>query len=454
MLRRRRSELATFGSEVVITEVMALHGRFRKLADHMQAHTHSATTSGRSEPPEIYVVQDVRSMDMHSTEYAWTKQLHGHIWECGGDIEAAEAELAKSGSLFSGQVHQALQAMTEKYGQENFTVARVSAGWGCEPRLEPWLIISDPDDAARISRMHTKKSVINQPSFLDEGILGLNDNDEWSAQRNHLILGLLPVASLQHHFNTIVGEAEQFVHTLTGKTVNGTAVEINELLSDKTLSVLGATLFDDIELFQRHSEAIRWAYTWALAGFLPIANTTQVVNSSRGVVGGMQEREFAKELGVLNGQAAVGSQAERTQVRAFIDNFAAQCMTRAQAKSKGSEAGANTPKLGPGALIQLASELESMDRDHHEYPSQSGVPTPSGKSNLQQSQLDTISSLVFAGHDTTANTLSWCIIIRVGAAARAPEEATCRDGQLHHISWPAAALCRLGVDAVSHTNDP
>ena len=134
---------------VVITEVMALHGRFRKLADHMQAHTHSATTSGRSEPPEIYVVQDVRSMDMHSTEYAWTKQLHGHIWECGGDIEAAEAELAKSGSLFSGQVHQALQAMTEKYGQENFTVARVSAGWGCEPRLEPWLIISDPDDAAR-----------------------------------------------------------------------------------------------------------------------------------------------------------------------------------------------------------------------------------------------------------------------------------------------------------------
>lgn len=58
-----------------------------------------------------------------------------------------------------------------------------------------------------------------------------------------------------------------------------------------------------------------------------------------------------------------------------------------------------------------------MDRDHHEYPSQSGVPTPSGKSNLQQSQLDTISSLVFAGHDTTANTLSWCLY----ELARQPE---------------------------------
>ena len=52
------------------------------------------------------------------------------------------------------------------------------------------------------------------------------------------------------------------------------------------------------------------------------------------------------------------------------------------------------------------------ERGHGAFPSKSDygdfdVPTPSGKSNLEQSQLDTISTLAFAGHDTTANTMTW-----------------------------------------------
>merc|ERR1719231_887284 len=47
----------------------------------------------------------------------------------------------------------------------------------------------------------------------------------------------------------------------------------------------------------------------------------------------------------------------------------------------------------------------------HSYPDLTKslpTPTPTGMSNIEQSQLDTISSLIFAGHDTTANTLTWC----------------------------------------------
>eukprot|EP01052_Picozoa_sp_SAG31_P014481 SAG31_NODE_902_length_11133_cov_4.169386_5_plen_102_part_00 len=99
------------------------------------------------------------------------------------------------------------QAMAELYGYENFTVPRIR--WvdaaptqplptralecaSCVPngtahrcshlsdrhqqRLEPWLVVCNPGDAARIARMHTKKARMYSPSFLGGGIFGIDPN--------------------------------------------------------------------------------------------------------------------------------------------------------------------------------------------------------------------------------------------------------------------------------------
>ena len=41
-------------------------------------------------------------------------------------------------------------------------IARTSAGNGVGPQLEPWLVVSDPEDAVEISKRHLKKARIYQ----------------------------------------------------------------------------------------------------------------------------------------------------------------------------------------------------------------------------------------------------------------------------------------------------
>eukprot|EP01052_Picozoa_sp_SAG31_P014480 SAG31_NODE_902_length_11133_cov_4.169386_4_plen_341_part_00 len=121
-------------------------------------------------------------------------------------------------------------------------------------------------------------------------------------------------------------------------------------------------------------------------------------------------------LGVLDGTALADSPEERQQVREYIDRFSAASLAACKVKvaaerSYGPEKigaddnlwvdmprpGSASALAGPGALIKIAAGLESMERQHD-----------SESADHAQSTLDTISSLVFAGHDTTANTLSWC----------------------------------------------
>ncbi len=100
--------------------------------------------------------------DMGDPRHEWTKQLRGTIWERhGGDLAAAEAELAESGAVFAGSVHERLRDMAAEYGG-NFCIARTSAGNGVGPQLEPWLVVSDPEDAVEISKRHLKKARIYQ----------------------------------------------------------------------------------------------------------------------------------------------------------------------------------------------------------------------------------------------------------------------------------------------------
>lgn len=148
--------------------------RLRKLAAHVCAADSSGGANAAVRPTavaaggDVLVNTDTRlTADMNDPQYEWTKQMRGRIWEHhDGDLVAAEAELAESGQVFKGQLHEELQRMAEEYGHENFSIPRTNNGWGAGPVLEPWLVINDPADAQQISRLHTKKAGMYQPTFL------------------------------------------------------------------------------------------------------------------------------------------------------------------------------------------------------------------------------------------------------------------------------------------------
>ena len=76
------------------------------------------------------------------------------------------------------------------------------------------------------------------------------------------------------------------------------------------------------------------------------------------------------EIGVLDGTASPGSAAEKAQVRSFVNEFSAGCLTRARAKMAVAGRGPPVDMLemesklnelaGPGALINVAAGLDKM----------------------------------------------------------------------------------------------
>lgn len=219
------------------------------------------------------------------------------------------------------------------------------------------------------------------------------------------------------------GSGAEFITKLHGMAAGGEhPLELNELFSDRTLRTLGMTLMDSEEIFTEYSEGIRWAMTWNLSGFMSVDDPWEGKGGAYvdGVAGGVQERAYAQSIGVIDGSAVPDSAEEAAQVRGFLDGIAGKCLARAkEANVRPTEDPVTgKPVLGAGHLMAMAAEIDTMPRKH-EYPDPEALPTPtlSGKTNIEQSQLDTINSLIFAGHDTTANTLTWTLY----ELARQPE---------------------------------
>jgi len=62
-------------------------------------------------------------------------------------------------------------------------------------KLVSRVVVSDPEDAARLSHIHVKKEPNFKPALLN-GIIATDDNDHWREQRKHLSEAFLPLSSL------------------------------------------------------------------------------------------------------------------------------------------------------------------------------------------------------------------------------------------------------------------
>ena len=231
---------------------------------------------------------------------------------------------------------------------------------------------------------------------------------------------------------------------------------MNELFADRTLITLGRTLMDSEAIFRDNSAGIRWSMTWNLSGF---ADNDQIGEGGAfvdGVRGGAEEREYARQVGVLDGTAAPGSEEEGLQVRRYLNGIATKCLKRARDVDKlrrlntrppvATQGENGKPVVSQGGLMSYAAGIDTMRRKHaYPNPEAPPCPTPTGLSNIDQSQLDTINSFIFAGHDTTANTLTWCCY----ELARHPEVQQRLQAELDRPStvWPFNTGAGILTDA-------
>ena len=226
-----------------------------------------------------------------------------------------------------------------------------------KPILTNHVILSDPEDCERIARMHVQK-MPDQSLFLHTGVLTQLDNDRWKAQRSHLIEAFLPMQSLAGLFHLSDARARKANGFLKNQARAG-AVQMNEFLLNETMAQLMIVMFGlPDEMVEKNNKKVRNAFATQL-------------EMTGGSVGGAkadmdQEATAAAAMDLLG----------------FIGDF----LEVAQHKSGISE----NVKYGRKVDGPLSARIWDISEDVEE-------------------KIFNAATFVFAGHDTTANTMSWLL---------------------------------------------
>ena len=226
-----------------------------------------------------------------------------------------------------------------------------------KPILTNHVILSDPEDCERIARMHVQK-MPDQSLFLHTGVLTQLDNDRWKAQRSHLIEAFLPMQSLTGLFHLSDARARKANGFLKNQARAG-AVQMNEFLLNETMAQLMIVMFGlPDEMVEKNNKKVRNAFATQL-------------EMTGGSVGGAkadmdQEATAAAAMDLLG----------------FIGDF----LEVAQHKSGISE----NVKYGRKVDGPLSARIWDISEDVEE-------------------KIFNAATFVFAGHDTTANTMSWLL---------------------------------------------
>jgi cytochrome P450 len=226
-----------------------------------------------------------------------------------------------------------------------------------KPILTNHVILSDPDDCERIARMHVQK-MPDQGLFLHTGVLTQLDNDRWKAQRSHLVEAFLPMQSLTGLFHVSDARARKSNAFLMQQAKQG-PVQMNEFLLNETMAQLMLVMFGlPEEMMEKNNKKIRNAFATLL-------------EMTGGSVGGAKADMDQEATGAAS-----------MDLLGFIGDF----LEVAQHKSGISENVSHGKKVdGP-----LSARIWDISEDVEE-------------------KIFNAATFVFAGHDTTANTMSWLL---------------------------------------------
>ena len=227
------------------------------------------------------------------------------------------------------------------------------------PILTNHVILSHPDDCERIARLHIKK-MPDQGLFLHTGVLTQLDNERWKAQRSHLVEAFLPRKSLQGLFHISDARARKANNMLREQAAqNSQVVQMNEFLLNETMAQLMLVMFGLSEkMVEEQNKQIRQAFSVLLE------NTGGSVGGAKADMD--QEASSKASVDLL------------TFIGAFLDE--------AKTKSGISE----YVKYGKKVDGPLSARIWDISEDVEE-------------------KIFNAATFVFAGHDTTANTMSWLL---------------------------------------------
>ncbi len=165
-------------------------------------------------------------------------------------------------SIIYGYNHIYIQNITNKINPNANICLPLIHDWTGSSRIDNIVIISNPDDAEKISNKHIKKTPIFS-TFLDTSIISTLDNDDWKEQRDRMNLAFLPKLSLQKIFPISQARARECVYTLQKISNNFTsAINISEFFLNETQAQLQLAMFGFSPQFEKQTnKKIRNAFS-------------------------------------------------------------------------------------------------------------------------------------------------------------------------------------------------
>lgn len=276
----------------------------------------------------------------------------------------------------TGRRHTILKNFGEKHGSSNFWVPTVTSDapvkHGGTRKVVDGVVLTHLPDVHRIYKEHVEKPPGYEDTFIGEGVLSVNQTDAWREQRARL-KPAFSVKSLSALAPLVMAGAREMADTALAPAARaGKAVEMHAELMRLAFLLIGHAALGESDAFLKENcDELRAAFD---EGFVPDWRTTE------------------------EGQAAERVRREFTR-RVFANARAAKARTgvgdAAHAAAGASEIKATfRPHSVVGRLIESYDACPASDSD--------ASPT----TDLQHDELMTFQ---FAGHETTANTMTWCL---------------------------------------------
>lgn len=126
------------------------------------------------------------------------------------------------------------------------------------PQRIEQVVLNDPEDAARIARMHVQKQG-NFATGLYDSVISTTDVPHWRSQREHLVTAFLPDASLSQIFPVSLARARACTERLQSVSDGcRTSVDMFDFFLHETQAQLQLALFGEDDAFmERTNDAFR-----------------------------------------------------------------------------------------------------------------------------------------------------------------------------------------------------
>mmetsp|Transcript_3323 Transcript_3323/g.8034 ORF Transcript_3323/g.8034 Transcript_3323/m.8034 type:complete len:545 (+) Transcript_3323:2-1636(+) len=285
--------------------------------------------------------------------------------QSSADLRTILREVAAAG--LAGTSHRKWQEIQQKYCNgdpaANFVIPVVSFSFMNvrPPKITSLVVLADPHDCVRIARSHVKK-MPDQANLLGFGVLSTTNNEDWQAQRQHLNEAFLPRQSLHAVCPVTVKRAQECIGKLEKlASQDDGVVQINEFLLNEAMAHLLLGLFGAPADFVEETNAkIRNAFSTSLE-----------------LTGGFS--------GCADGHAVSPEQARETAE--YVFSWADKVMSFAEDKKGPGEGSIDGP-----LSARIREVVKATKRK---------VPEAVQRFNAV--------TFAFAGHDTTAHTMTWLV---------------------------------------------